>query len=402
MSEDNSHLSRRQLREQARLVEEARAAAEQEERAAAEAARVEAARRTAESEGEGESAAPAGRRRRARLNHAADGPVDVPYIRTSPQYFAPVENDGDAPITRRTLRLRANHQGGPGAKEASQEEEPIADASGTGAKTPTADAAASVTDPITNSMSLEQISAAREALAAQVLNQAAGMEAVRREDPNALSLADIQQHQVLAEKARAIEAQLQAQAEADKAEAERAEAERAEAEKNKAQRVDAERAAAEAARAETQNESAPQASNKHETSTAREAAKAQRSAPSDVDNLAMVTPLEFEKVPGVDRPVMKRPATSHVPVVTNSQQVSTRRRTSRSPLTGRLKRVDAEQLLQASPVEARDAYGLDPLGASERQPISRTKFYVAQAVLLVLGLGTLATGIFLILQSMNR
>lgn len=397
MSEDNSHLSRRQLREQARLAEEARVAAEQEKRAAAEAARVEAARRTAESEGEGESAAPAGRRRRARLNHAADGPVDVPYIRTSPQYFAPVENDGDAPITRRTLRLRANHQGGPGAKEASQEEEPIAAASGTGAETPTADAAASVTDPITNSMSLEQISAAREALAAQVLNQAAGMEAVRREDPNALSLADIQQHQVLAEKARAIEAQLQAQAEADKAEAERAEAERAEAE-----RAEAERAAAEAARVETQNESAPQASNTHETSTAREAAKARRSAPSDVDNLAMVTPLEFEKVPGVDRPVMKRPATSHVPVVTNSQQVSTRRRTSRSPLTGRLKRVDAEQLLQASPVEARDAYGLDPLEASERQPISRTKFYVAQAVLLVLGLGTLATGIFLILQSMNR
>ena len=42
-----------------------------------------------------------------------------------------------------------------------------------------------------------------------------------------------------------------------------------------------------------------------------------RNDPSTASNLAMVTPLEFEQVPGVERPVMKRPATSYVPVVTN-------------------------------------------------------------------------------------
>ena len=41
-----------------------------------------------------------------------------------------------------------------------------------------------------------------------------------------------------------------------------------------------------------------------------------RPGPSTTNNLAMVTPLEFVQVPGVDRPVMKPPATSHVPVTT--------------------------------------------------------------------------------------
>lgn len=39
--------------------------------------------------------------------------------------------------------------------------------------------------------------------------------------------------------------------------------------------------------------------------------------PAQASNLAMVTPLEFVQVPGIDRPVMKKPATSYVPVVTN-------------------------------------------------------------------------------------
>ena len=38
------------------------------------------------------------------------------------------------------------------------------------------------------------------------------------------------------------------------------------------------------------------------------------SGPATAGNLAMVTPLEFVQVPGVDRPVMKPPATSYVPV----------------------------------------------------------------------------------------
>lgn len=40
--------------------------------------------------------------------------------------------------------------------------------------------------------------------------------------------------------------------------------------------------------------------------------------PTTAYNLAMVTPLQFVKVPGVERPVLQAPATSHVPVVTRS------------------------------------------------------------------------------------
>ncbi|MDQ6753750.1 MAG: hypothetical protein M3017_10130, partial [Actinomycetota bacterium] len=38
--------------------------------------------------------------------------------------------------------------------------------------------------------------------------------------------------------------------------------------------------------------------------------------PTTAHNLAMVTPLEFIRVPGVDQPVMRPPGTSYVPVVT--------------------------------------------------------------------------------------
>lgn len=49
----------------------------------------------------------------------------------------------------------------------------------------------------------------------------------------------------------------------------------------------------------------------------RDAAAKERQAPSTATNLAMVTPLEFVQVPGVDRPVMQPPATSYVPVTTH-------------------------------------------------------------------------------------
>ncbi|HEY8294542.1 MAG TPA: hypothetical protein VIG41_04335 [Micrococcaceae bacterium] len=42
--------------------------------------------------------------------------------------------------------------------------------------------------------------------------------------------------------------------------------------------------------------------------------------PTTTHNLAMVTPLEFIRVPGVDHPVLRPPGTSHVPVVTRGQQ----------------------------------------------------------------------------------
>ncbi|GAB3527576.1 hypothetical protein [Arthrobacter monumenti] len=44
----------------------------------------------------------------------------------------------------------------------------------------------------------------------------------------------------------------------------------------------------------------------------------QQNDPTSAHNLAMVTPLEFVKIPGIDRPVMKPPTTSHIPVITSS------------------------------------------------------------------------------------
>ena len=53
---------------------------------------------------------------------------------------------------------------------------------------------------------------------------------------------------------------------------------------------------------------------------AQENAKNRRPAadPTATNNLAMVTPMEFIDVPGVERPVMRPPTTTHVPIVTRS------------------------------------------------------------------------------------
>lgn len=53
---------------------------------------------------------------------------------------------------------------------------------------------------------------------------------------------------------------------------------------------------------------------------AQESAKSRRTAsdPTSTTNLAMVTPMEFVDVPGVDRPVLRPPSTTHVPIVTRS------------------------------------------------------------------------------------
>jgi hypothetical protein len=46
--------------------------------------------------------------------------------------------------------------------------------------------------------------------------------------------------------------------------------------------------------------------------------KPQPNDPAAAHNLAMVTPLEFVKIPGRDLPVMKPPTTSHIPVITST------------------------------------------------------------------------------------
>ncbi|WP_258802401.1 hypothetical protein [Pseudarthrobacter sp. NS4] len=160
-----------------------------------------------------------------------------------------------------------------------------------------------------------------------------------------------------------------------------------------------------------------------------------RPAPSTANNLAMVTPLEFVQVPGVDRPVMKPPATSHVPVATRpgtkvKPAGSGKRRPTRgtSPdaadaAPGRsqvIARAEAaaraaarpkpvvfpenqsEDLFEELPrVPASSAYGLDPLDAATAGLARAQRNQVLQLCILIFGIAALVAGVFLIISGMS-
>ncbi len=74
---------------------------------------------------------------------------------------------------------------------------------------------------------------------------------------------------------------------------------------------------------------------------AQESAKSKRASsdPKSTDNLAMVTPLEFIEVPGSERPVLRPPSTTHVPIVTRAnprQSTHLPRPAGPAPATGTL------------------------------------------------------------------
>ena len=161
--------------------------------------------------------------------------------------------------------------------------------------------------------------------------------------------------------------------------------------------------------------------------------------PSTASNLAMVTPLEFVKVPGVERPVMKPPATSHVPVTTRPGTkvpgtkvpgAGKRRPAARpkapaaDPATGRsqvIARAEAvakaasrpqpvsrpagqsEDLFEDLPrVPARSAYGLDPLDAATAGLTRARRNRILQFCILAFGILALVAGIILIVSGMSR
>jgi hypothetical protein len=160
-----------------------------------------------------------------------------------------------------------------------------------------------------------------------------------------------------------------------------------------------------------------------------------QSGPSTASNLAMVTPLEFVQVPGVDRPVMKLPATSHVPVVTNpGPRVPARgnrtAKASRSagPSTGRsrvIARAEAaarsaaapparahenaawtdesgEDVTALPPVSAKSAYGLDPLDAATAGLARANRLRLIQLGVLALGAIALVAGVIMIISGLSR
>lgn len=159
--------------------------------------------------------------------------------------------------------------------------------------------------------------------------------------------------------------------------------------------------------------------------------------PSTASNLAMVTPLEFVQVPGVDRPVMKRPATSYVPVVTSpGTRVPVRgkrpskaaRSAGSAPSTGRsrvIARAEAaaraaagtqgtapenaswdaeagEDVTALPPVAAKSAYGLDPLDASTAGLGRAHRLRLLQIGVLALGVIALIAGVIMIISGLSR
>ncbi|KQR02566.1 hypothetical protein ASF72_10970 [Arthrobacter sp. Leaf141] len=165
-------------------------------------------------------------------------------------------------------------------------------------------------------------------------------------------------------------------------------------------------------------------------------AGASKPAPSTADNLAMVTPLEFVEVPGFDRPVMKRPATSHVPVVTRpGSKVASGpgRKNPPGPRAGRpapdagtspsqvIARAEAAARKAAAPVPgvpaesspddlfadlpripAASAHGLDPLDAATAGLGRAQRNRLLQLCILVFGIVALVSGIVLIISGMSR
>jgi hypothetical protein len=237
-------------------------------------------------------------------------------------------------------------------------------------------------------MTVEQALAARELLAQQAQNQLAKMEHINATDPDAVDPAVLAEQIALAERAAVLNR----------------------------------RAAAKQKLAEQNSKPEPA-----------------RNDPTTANNLAMVTPLEFVQVPGVERPVMKRPATTYVPVVTNpgprvepSRKSGNRRpapsRQRAASATGRggvLARAEAaaraasaphvtsrpaagrpaaarseEDFTGRTPVAANSAYGLDPLDAATAGLGRARRLRLVQLVVLALGIVALIAGITLIITGL--
>ena len=238
-------------------------------------------------------------------------------------------------------------------------------------------------------MTVEQALAARELLAQQAQNQLAKMEHINATDPDAVDPAVLAEQIALAERAAVLNR----------------------------------RAAAKQKLAEQNSKPEPA-----------------RNDPTTANNLAMVTPLEFVQVPGVERPVMKRPATTYVPVVTNpgprvepSRKSGNRRPTasrqraaSASGRGGVLARAEAaakaasapqvtsrpaaenpaaaqseEDFTGRTPVAANSAYGLEPLDAATAGLGRARRLRLVQLVVLALGVLALIAGITLIVTGLS-
>jgi hypothetical protein len=305
--------------------------------------------------------------------------------------------------------------GGPkaGGKNAGAEEQPVEGGKTTPGVTPGS--------PATQGMTVEQALAARALLAEQAKNQIAKMEHIASLDPEAVDPEILAEQIALAERAAVMNRR--AMAKQKLAEQAGAPAVPAAPPKN-------------AVQGPPRDPAKPAGDAGKKDNAVKPAGPGQRPAPSTASNLAMVTPLEFVQVPGIDRPVMKPPATSHVPVTTRPGTKVTpagtkKRRSQGSQRTttadagpGRsqvIARAEAAARAAARPqqavaeqhhgddlfedlprIPASSAHGLDPLDAATAGLARANRNRVLQFLILAFGIVALVSGIILIINGMSR
>ena len=276
-------------------------------------------------------------------------------------------------------------------------------------------------------MSVEQALAARALIAEQAKNQLAKMEHIASLDPEVVDPDILAEQIALAERAAVLNRRAMAK----------------------------QKLAEQAVAAAPQHAPAPQPATvqgPHAPGAPTQAAPAQalpgrsagQSGPATADNLAMVTPLEFVQVPGVDRPVMKPPATSYVPVQTQpgakvrpggkSRRPSpASRQAGAAPASGLssgrsrvIARAEAAARAAAEPkrmvpvvpddpageaeglfedlhrVPARSAHGLEPLDAATAGLARAKRLRLMQVLVLVFGIVALISGVILIATGLSR
>lgn len=255
--------------------------------------------------------------------------------------------------------------------------------------------ASQTTDTDLPQMTVEQALAARELLIGQAKNQVAMMEARQEQDPMSVDPVVLAQQRELAERAAILNR--------------RAEAIQRIAEENEKRRPS-------------------------------------RNDPTTAHNLAMITPLEFVQVPGMDRPVLK-PPTTHVPIVTSAtpkaenstvygevakavipsppaatpsvsapadepaaNKVLAAAQDEQPALRRSRVLAQAERMAgtrpgaagEALPVQAGQAYGLDPLDADTAGLRRMRRMLTLQIASVALGTAALIVGLFMIVGGAGR
>ncbi len=256
-------------------------------------------------------------------------------------------------------------------------------------------------------MSVEQALAARALIAEQAKNQIAKMEHIASLDPEAVDPDILAEQIALAERAAVLNRRAMAK----------------------------QKLAEQAAPHVPSSQAAP-------TQAVPAQPRPAQSGPATADNLAMVTPLEFEQVPGIDRPVMKPPATTYVPVQTRPGQkvrgkggrLSAESRppsatAEAGPASGRSRVIaraeaaaraaaeskrsipvapdvqagEGDDLFEDLPrIPARSAHGLEPLDAATAGLARAKRLRLVQVLVLVFGIVALISGVILIVSGISR